>query len=100
MTFGGGNLRGQNIPVAWQNWSQLTAENSGHSQLIFKLLNTPILRKMDSSNCFPSTRSPINCHISDRPYSKSSENSSVTIQWFIDAARQGVLLKVKKQYLF
>jgi hypothetical protein len=31
MTFGGGNLRGQNIPVAWQNRSQLTPENSGHS---------------------------------------------------------------------
>jgi hypothetical protein len=32
----------------------VTAENSGHSnnQLIFNLLNTPILRKMDSSDCF------------------------------------------------
>jgi hypothetical protein len=39
MTFGGGNLPGQNIPVAWQNQS---AENSDHSnnQLIFNLLNT------------------------------------------------------------
>jgi hypothetical protein len=50
MTFGGGNLRGQNIcGVA----KPVTAENSGHSnnQLIFNLLNTPILRKMDSSDC-------------------------------------------------
>jgi hypothetical protein len=57
MTFGGGNLRGQNTcGVA----KPVTAENSGHSnnQLIFNLLNTPILRKMDSSDCFPSTHTP------------------------------------------
>jgi hypothetical protein len=54
MTFGGGNLRGQNIPV--------TAENSGHSynQLIVNLLNTPILRRMGSSDYFPSMHPPPN----------------------------------------
>jgi hypothetical protein len=47
MTFGGGNLRGQNIPVAWQNRSQLTAENSGrsNSQLIFKSVERPYFTK-------------------------------------------------------
>jgi hypothetical protein len=53
----------------------VTAENSGHSnnQLIFNLLNTPILRKMnmDSSDCFPFTHTPTKCHISGRPYSTS-----------------------------
>jgi hypothetical protein len=29
-----------------------------NSQLIFNLLNTPILQKMDSSDCFPSTHTP------------------------------------------
>jgi hypothetical protein len=55
MTFGGGNLHRQSILVAWQNRSQLTTDNSGHSnsQLIFNLLNTPILRKTVFRLCAP-----------------------------------------------
>jgi hypothetical protein len=45
------------------------------NQLIFNLLNTPILRKMDSSDCFPSTFTPTKCH-SGRPYSKFCQNNS------------------------
>jgi hypothetical protein len=49
----------------------VTAENSGHSynQLIVNLLNTPILRRMDSSDHFPSMHTPTKCYISARPYS-------------------------------
>jgi hypothetical protein len=69
MTFGGGNLRGQKYSSGVAK--PVTAENSGHSnnQLIFNLLDTPILRKMDSPDCFPSTHTPTKCHISGRPYS-------------------------------
>jgi hypothetical protein len=44
---------------------RVTAENNGHSnnQLFFNLLNTPISRKMDWSDCFPSTHTPTKCHI-------------------------------------
>jgi hypothetical protein len=51
MTFGGGNLRGQIFQ--WRD-KTVTAENSGHSnnQVIFNLLNTPILLKMTRPTVF------------------------------------------------
>jgi hypothetical protein len=75
MTFGGGNtartkyFSGVAKPV--------TPENSGHSnnQLIGNLLNIPILRKMDSSDYFPSMHTPTNCHISSRPYFSSPKTA-------------------------
>jgi hypothetical protein len=55
----------------------VTAENNGHSynQLIVNLLNTPILRRMDSSDYIPSMHTPTKCHISARPYSIATQHA-------------------------
>jgi hypothetical protein len=61
----------------------VTAENSGHSDnhLIGNLLNTPILRKMDSSDYFQSMHTPTNCHISSRPYFKNTNNPKSEVRF-------------------
>jgi hypothetical protein len=71
MTFGGGNQRGQKIPVAWQNQSQQSiAVTATISWLL--ICWTPLFCEGWTRPTIFHLCTPTKCHISAQPYSTYS----------------------------